>query len=394
MRKSIIGFLLVPFWVMAQPVQKTMKRLPDTGEINSYTTTFGEDHDYLVNPPGFTVNGNGTVTDTTTGLVWQRVDGGEMTIENALVFADTATIGGFTDWRLPTAGESFSILNHQKANPALETSVFPSTSAEYWWTSDRQANDPNKIWCTNAGGGIGNHPKTETISAGGTKRFHVRLVRNPNPVEPIAERWTNHGDGTLTDGLTELTWTKVPIAGNYTWEEALTQAENLERAGKTDWRLPNIKELRSLNDETKINPSVSSLFFIATAEKYWSSTTLPNQTGKAWYWHTQFGITTYDVKTVANKVLAVRGPDLVAEMNPNLQQLTTPIVYPNPFLAGLTIQTGLVQPCKVYVCDFLGKEKLSIQVYGNTTLDLGLLSHGIYFLKFPEMNKTLKVFKE
>ncbi|HRH36418.1 MAG TPA: DUF1566 domain-containing protein, partial [Catalimonadaceae bacterium] len=115
-----------------------MKRLPDTGEVNSYTTTFGEDHDYLVNPPGFTVNGNGTVTDTITSLVWQWVDGGEMTIENALVFADTATIGGFTDWRLPTAGESFSILNHQKANPALETSVFPSTSAEYWWTSDRQ----------------------------------------------------------------------------------------------------------------------------------------------------------------------------------------------------------------------------------------------------------------
>lgn len=374
MRNPIIGLLLFPFWVLAQPVQKTMMRLPDTGEVNSYTTTFGEDHDYLMNPPGFMLNGNGTVTDTLTGLVWQRGDGGEMTIENAFLYADTAALGGFTDWRLPTAAESFSILNHQKANPALETLIFPSTGAEYWWTSDRQANDPNKIWCTNAGGGIGNHPKTETISAGGTKRFHVRLVRNPNPPVPLAERWTNFGNGTLTDGLTQLTWTQVPIEGTYTWEDALTQAENLERAGKTDWRLPNIKELRSLNDETKINPSVSSLFSIAAGEKYWSSTTLPNQTGKAWYWHTQFGITTYDLKTVTNKILAVRGPDLVTNTHAIMQSESHPLVYPNPFRNVIR----LTKPQFVRLMDAWGRiyyEGMALE-----KMDLEHLPSGMYFL--------------
>jgi hypothetical protein len=81
--------------------QFTMLRLPDTGQSNSYTATFGEDNDYNIYVPFFIVNGNGTVTDTITTLLWQQKDGGEMTIENATLYCDTLTLGGFTDWRLP-----------------------------------------------------------------------------------------------------------------------------------------------------------------------------------------------------------------------------------------------------------------------------------------------------
>ena len=35
--------------------------------MTSYTSTFGEDADYTINPPAYTVNGNGTVTDQVTG---------------------------------------------------------------------------------------------------------------------------------------------------------------------------------------------------------------------------------------------------------------------------------------------------------------------------------------
>jgi len=48
-----------------------MLRLPDTGQTTSYTSTFGEDNDYTIYSPYFTLNGNGTVTDTITGLMWQ-----------------------------------------------------------------------------------------------------------------------------------------------------------------------------------------------------------------------------------------------------------------------------------------------------------------------------------
>jgi hypothetical protein len=165
-----------------------MRRLPDTGENTSYTSTFGEDNDYNFNTPFFIINANGTVTDTVTQLMWQQTEGAEMTYANAKIYCDTLTLGGYTDWRLPNAHESFSILNHQYANPSLDLTVFSPTSAEYWWTGTLQSNDSNKVWVTNAGGGIGNHPKTETISAGGSKRFQVRAVRDIT----IPQMITNH----------------------------------------------------------------------------------------------------------------------------------------------------------------------------------------------------------
>jgi len=281
--------------------------LPDTGETTSYTTTFGEDNDYSINIPSFTNNGNGTITDNITGLMWQQTDGGEMTIENAVTYCNNLTLGGYSDWRLPTPIEAYSILNHQNVNPAINTTYFTLTAAEYWWTSTFQVGDATKVWCTNAGGGIGNHPKSETISAGGTKKFHVRAVRTV--ITPkIITRFTDNGNGTITDNLTQLIWQKVPNTTALTWEQALNYAENLSLAGATDWRLPNIKELQSLNDETLINPSINTNYFTGIGVKnYWSSTTLPNQTTKAWYWNTQFGITTYDTKTNTDYVICVKG---------------------------------------------------------------------------------------
>ena len=60
-------------------------RLPDTGITLRYTKTFGEDADYAGSTPSFKDNGDGTVTDEITGLMWQRSDGGEMTLEAARV---------------------------------------------------------------------------------------------------------------------------------------------------------------------------------------------------------------------------------------------------------------------------------------------------------------------
>ena len=64
----------------------------------------------------------------------QQADGGEMTWENAAAYADSLSLGGYTDWRLPTAHELFGIVNHASVNPAMDTAVFTATTAEYWWT--------------------------------------------------------------------------------------------------------------------------------------------------------------------------------------------------------------------------------------------------------------------
>ena len=396
MRKSVCALWLVFSLakIQAQNIQKTMLRLPDTGENTSYTTTFGEDNDYNIHSPIFTNNGNGTVTDTVTGLMWQRSDGGEKTIENAAIYCDTLTLAGFTDWRLPNAHEAFSILNHQRTNPALDIAVFPISGAEYWWTSNRQSNDITKIWCTNAGGGIGNHPKSETISAGGTKKFHVRAVRDKTLPPTLPNHFTDNGDGTITDHLTNLSWQKTPSSIALTWEQALINAENFSLAGFDDWRLPNIKELQSINDETKTGPSVSSLFGITAGQKYWSSTTLPNQTTKAWYWQTQFGITTYDVKTASNLAIFVRGntgtiTEIVKSVSPEGIR-----IFPNPCSSQLSIQCNITGPAELVITDVLGKVFLRKTMEGGTReiqFFTGQLPSGLYTITLIENQKAKMV---
>jgi hypothetical protein len=294
--------------VVITGISKTMRRLPDTGENSGYTSTFGEDADYLYNVPFFINNGNGTIKDTITGLLWQQKDGGEMTYENAAVYCDTLTLGGFTDWRLPTAHEGFSILNQQFANPAIDTNFFTRTLADYWWSSTKQSNDSTKIWCTNSGGGIGNKPKNETVSAGGAFKYHVRAVRDANAPMFISSHFVDNSNGTITDNMTNLIWQKIPYTDSLTWENALNYAESLTLGGYSDWRLPNIKELQSINEERIMNPSIDTSFFkITNNKKYWSSTTLPNHTNEAWYMNSKFGVTTYDLKTARDLVLCVRG---------------------------------------------------------------------------------------
>jgi Protein of unknown function (DUF1566)/Secretion system C-terminal sorting domain len=369
---------------------KSMLKLPDTGQTGDFTPTFGEDADYNINTPFFIKNTNGTVTDTITGLLWQQTDGGEMTVEKAVIYADTLTLGGFTDWRLPTAHESFSIINLQRNNPALDITIFTTSAAEYWWTSDKQANDATKIWCTNSGGGVGNHPKSETVSAGGSKKFHVRAVRDVKTPTTVTSQFTNNGNGTIKDNLTGLTWQQVPNSDTLTWENALIYAEGLTLGGFSDWRLPNIKELQSINDERIINPSVSTTYFSTIGvKKYWSSTSLPNQTTRAWYLSTQFGITTYELKTVRQSLICVRGSSSnttpIRETN-NAESFVN--VYPNPIFNN-QIQFEMLDNAKDFTAQLIDIQgrMLFNKIYkkndynSRVTISAPFLIEGIYWLK-------------
>ncbi|MCX6248563.1 MAG: DUF1566 domain-containing protein [Bacteroidetes bacterium] len=283
-------------------------KLQETGQTTSYTSTQGEDCDFLINTQSFTSNGDGTITDNNTLLMWQQTDGGEMTIENAETYCDNLTLAGYSDWRLPTGIELFSINNYNHLNPALDTTYFTKTLAEYWWTSEKQADDLTKIWVVNAGGGIGAHPKSETISAGGTKRFHVRAVRNVVSTTFSFSHFTDNGNGTVSDNFTGLTWQKTQPANTMTWEEALAYCHTVTLGGKSDWRLPNVKELQSLNDVTLFKPSFDKNYFTGVVSgNYWSSTSMFQNTVKAWDLNVDYGIVSYNDKTIKEQVLLVRG---------------------------------------------------------------------------------------
>ena len=229
--------------------------------------------------------------------MWQKSDGGEMTFEAALKWCEDLILGGFTDWRLPTAHELFSINHFDRINPALNTLIFVKSSAQYWWSSETKADDSTRIWVVNAGGGIGAHSRSETLSEGGTKLFHVRAVRNPVNVKPPEIRFIRQLNGTVSDKNTGLTWYFDPGPAEKTWEESLLYSAGLTFAGKNDWRVPNIKELQSLNDVSLCKPSLDVKFFPDIGMKnYWSSTSLTNEPDKAWISNTEYGTVTQHPK--------------------------------------------------------------------------------------------------
>lgn len=308
----------------------SLAALPDTGQTLDATTVFGEDSDYSIHPPAYLDNGDGTVTDLVTGLMWQKVDMGEMTWEQAMARPAGIDTGGHRDWRLPTALEAFSILDHDR-KPALNPSYFgsaPGSTAEYWWTLDNYAGDARRAWVTNAGGGLGPHLKSETLSAGGSRRIHARYVRGAPPSD--GHNYRNNDDGTVTDLDTGLMWTRAPSADALAWTAALGYAEGLELAGHDDWRLPNVKELQSLVDlnlatgsGSASQPSLNRLLFPQVpAKAFWSSTSLRGRSNdQAWLVdfgvdtavaaavgpaRGQQGIVSYEAHTAAHPVLAVR----------------------------------------------------------------------------------------
>ena len=119
-------------------------------------------------------------------------------------------------------------------------------------------------------------------------------------------RFTDNGDGTVTDHLTGLIWLKNANcfgAGN-SWYSALDACNELadgdcglsDGSNPGDWRLPNVRELFSLIDHRNAYPALPSghPFTDALSSDYWSSTTLSlSDGGEAIYVDMGYGIVSY-----------------------------------------------------------------------------------------------------
>lgn len=93
-------------------------------------------------PNRFLDHGDGTITDTCTGLMWQKVSAdvgddlngandGSLGWCDALAFADDLDFGGHTDWRLPNIRELLSIVDHSRTVPAIDP-AFVAEPLAYW----------------------------------------------------------------------------------------------------------------------------------------------------------------------------------------------------------------------------------------------------------------------
>ena len=101
----------------------------------------------------FVNNGNGTVTDTSTGLMWQRDtardgqgDYDTMTWEEALAYCEALDLGGETDWRLPTIKDLGSLVDLSRYDPAINTTSFPNTISSSYWSATTSADRTGYAW--------------------------------------------------------------------------------------------------------------------------------------------------------------------------------------------------------------------------------------------------------
>jgi len=127
--------------------------IPDSNQTTSFTATYGEDHDYPNTPyaMSYTDNGDGTIKDDVTGLMWLKC-----TMTSTGIDSDPNCLGthqkvqwyeaiekcknleheGYNNWRLPSMPELFSIVHFGKpgGDPAIEESVFPNTEYDDCYT--------------------------------------------------------------------------------------------------------------------------------------------------------------------------------------------------------------------------------------------------------------------
>ena len=275
---------------------------------------YGQDAQYEGIQMSFQDNGDGTVTDNVTGLMWQQVPVNEgFSYDSAVAYCESLELSGYDDWRIPTTKELFSISNFSQGWPYLDTTYFSlagdsvSKDEQYWteryvgWTVQGKS---NAAFGVNHGTG---HIKAYPAGVSGPMGNYVRAVRgNAYGVNDFE----NNGDGTVTDHATGLMWSQADSGEGLLWADALAYAENSELAGYDDWRLPNIKELQSIvdysysptaTDPNAVGPAIDPIFdctpIINEAGNddypyFWSSTSARFKAGTDFYyaWYVAFGM--------------------------------------------------------------------------------------------------------
>lgn len=113
-------------------------------------------------------------------------------------------------------------------------------------------------------------------------------------------------NGTVVDMKSQLTWEQNASTELYTWNEAMAHCLNLQLDG-SGWRVPSMKELQTIVDETRIEPSIDVTVFMGTKlEPYWSSSQRAANTGERWLISFDYGGATRDSLNAAYPVRCVR----------------------------------------------------------------------------------------
>jgi hypothetical protein len=231
----------------------------------------------------------------------------KLSLPDAKRFAEQATVGGYTDWRLPTIKELYSLILFDGKDPSglesksttvslhpfIDNATFSIAAGDTFageriidgqflsqteYTSKTMNKDDTVFGVNFIDGRIKGYG---TSLRGRDKTFYVLLVRgNENYGE---NNFSDANNQTIVDSSTGLTWQKSDSKTDMNWTASIDYCESLSLGGTTDWRLPNAKELHSIVDynlspEAHNSPAINPIF---------NSTEIQNEAGQtdwASYW--------------------------------------------------------------------------------------------------------------
>ncbi|WP_460275838.1 Lcl C-terminal domain-containing protein [Celeribacter sp. ULVN23_4] len=272
---------------------------------------YGQDAQYERTPAAYTDQGDGTVLDDNTGLVWQQTpENDRKQYTDAIAYCEALELGDRTDWRLPSLKELYSLADNRgelltpeegEPTPYIDTSVFDfyypdgrMAFAGQYWSSTLYIKGPVQNGRNQAAFGFNfadGHIKaygtgldfytgaaaTGGVGNGQAPGNYVRCVSGDEGVYGV-NAFVDNGDGTVTDEATGRMWQQSDDGERREWKEALAYCEGLELGGYDDWYLPDSKELQSIVDYRKNSfPAIDESFFSISEDSetldFWTSTT-------------------------------------------------------------------------------------------------------------------------
>ncbi len=286
---------------------KLESRVPETGQSTCFNegkaiscpprgkAFYGQDAHYAGTPMQMRDNGNGTISDRITGLMWEKAHHDRrIGFYAARRACRNLKLGGKADWRMPTITELFSIADFSGSIPSRRFYVHKAFDMRVpnqgILANDRfpthHVNMMGQTWSRTIYKGLHwDRPGVEAAfffnfldgrikqaPTHGPQGLFYRCVRGKEWGWNV---FKSNGNGTVSDAASGLMWQKADDGRTRNWKQALNYCENLKLAGRSDWRLPNVKELQHIVDYRRKAPAIDKRYFKVNSRKgwFWSSTT-------------------------------------------------------------------------------------------------------------------------
>ena len=230
----------------------------------------------------------GTVTDTSTGLMWQkRTDGREYNWEDARRYCNDLQLGGYLDWVLPSK-EVLADMRDKK-------DIFGPYNRVYYWSSTNYMSSSSHAWHV----GLYNDKVSDLIK---TSSSSVRCVRGGRQNQAaIGPKQESTPSGTVIDQATGLMWQYEQDGVIRNWEKAKKYCRSLFLGGYSDWELPSKEVLEDmLNKKDLFDP-------FELEQWYWTSTSNLKDKSRAWSVGFHYGYAERYSKNSGGYALCVRG---------------------------------------------------------------------------------------